>query len=153
MAGKKHTHSTFTKLAKTSVQLSEDSLRWLDRWSAELGITRSEAIRLALERTEFLCYEGTTKRKHVESVAREYDSVLTLAFEGFTSYRHFRAVTSRMFLAVIKTSIEDVEELTGTNPDPDGRLFKTIEALDASQRIVLFDCVMKSRPSSGKMDY
>lgn len=133
-----------TKLSKTSVQLPPEILEWLDRWPG--GLTRSEALRLALERTRYLY----SQMKDVEEVALCYKPILAPALEEFRC-ENFRTV-ARALPAIVGSYIQEKDnhqsgwkdECTGRDLDT-GDLYKKLEAMHPIERIYLLDCIVDRR--------
>lgn len=75
------------KLRKTSVQLSEDTLEYLNLWP---GLSQSEAIRLIVERYQFLDKRASIK---LSPLAQSLFDQLKETFEGL-DYRDYRAAQS-----------------------------------------------------------
>lgn len=138
------------KLEKTSVQLAPEMLRWMDAWP---GVSRSEAIRLALERAEYL---SSLKGEEISDLATKYEPVLGPALEDF-GCGDFRTV-ARALPAIVGGFIEE----SGNGPWKDARdrdldtadLHKKLQAMHPVERIYLLDCVVarryRSRPHSKK---
>ena len=139
------------KLSKTSVQLTPETLEWLDRWP---GMTRSEAIRLTLDRSDYL----HSLMRHVEELADKYKPILDHVLAEFTC-EHFRTV-ARLLPQLVGSFIQESqdndfyrwkEEHTGKDLDP-ADLFNKAEALSHLERIYLLDCIVARRdPDWGKM--
>lgn len=72
------------KLRKTSVQLTDETLEYLNLWS---GLSQSEALRLVVERYQFLERRAKTK---LAPLAQEMYGLLEGCFDGL-DYRDFRA--------------------------------------------------------------
>src|SRR4051794_34860477 len=68
---------------KTSLQLSPDVLHDMDHWP---GLTRSEALRLSVERGHYL---STLKAEEISGIATHYAPILREAFEDlkYDDYR------------------------------------------------------------------
>ena len=132
------------KLEKTSVQLAPDMLRWMDAWP---GVSRSEAIRLALERTEYL---SSLKGEEISDLATRYEPILAPALEDF-GCGDFRAV-ARALPAIVGGFIE--EKGNGPWTDAHSRdldtaeLHKQLQAMHPVERIYLLDCVVARRHRS-----
>jgi len=133
-----------TKLSKTSIQLSPETLKWLDGWP---GMTRSEAIRLALERTGYLY----SLMRHIEELADKYKPILGPALAELKS-ENYRTVT-RLLPTLVGGFIQESqdndnygwkEELTGKDLDPTD-LLKKVEAMTPLERIYLLDCIVARR--------
>jgi len=129
------------KLSKTSVQLSPEILEWLDGWP---GLTRSEAIRLALERTQYL----HSQMSDIEELAETYKPILAPALEEFRC-ENFRTVV-RALPSIVGSYIREndrrawKEQRTGRELDYSG-LYKKLEALHPAERVYLLDCVVARR--------
>jgi len=89
------------KLSKTSVQLSPETLEWLDRWP---GMTRSEAIRLALDRTSYLY----SLMRHVHDLADKYKPILGPALEEFDCENYSTVV--RLLPTLVGGYIEEAQK-------------------------------------------
>jgi hypothetical protein len=133
-----------TKLSKTSVQLSPETLKWLDRWP---GMTRSEAIRLALDRTDYLY----SLMGHVEELADMYKPILAPALEEFQC-ENYRTV-ARLLPTLVGSYIQenDKNDNYGWKDESNGRaldtsdLYKKLEAMNPAERMYLLDCIVARR--------
>jgi hypothetical protein len=129
------------RFSKTSVQLPSEILEWLDGWP---GITRSEALRLALERVQYL----SSQMKNVEELVDKYKPVLAPALEEFRC-ENFRTV-ARSLPAIVGGYIEDggstesMDEFTRIGLDVSS-LYKELVALHPVERIYLLDCIVARR--------
>jgi hypothetical protein len=139
------------KLSKTSIQLSPETLKWLDGWP---GMTRSEAIRLALERTDYLY----SLMRHIEELADKYKPILdpALAELKCENYRTVARLLPTLVGSFIRESQDNdggrygwMEELSGRDLDP-ADLYKTVEAMSPLERIYLLDCVVARRDWSNE---
>ncbi|HEV8582144.1 MAG TPA: hypothetical protein VGX68_24000 [Thermoanaerobaculia bacterium] len=134
------------KLSKTSVQLSPEILEWLDGWPA---MTRSEAIRLALERTQYL----HSQMSDIEELAETYKPILAPALEEFWC-ENFRTVI-RALPQIVGSYIREnyssgwKDERTGRELDYSG-LHKKLEAMHPAERMYLLDCVVARRMRQGR---
>lgn len=129
------------KLSKTSVQLSPEILKWLDAWP---GKTRSEAIRLWLERSEYL----QSQMEPVAELVSRYSPVLAPALEEFQC-ENFRTV-ARALPAIVGSFIQE-QDNRGWKDEISGReldtsvLYKKLEAMPPAERIHLLDCIVVLR--------
>jgi len=139
------------KLSKTSIQLSSGTLKWLDGWP---GMTRSEAIRLALERTAYLY----SLMRHVEELADKYKPILDPALAEFKCENY--STVTRLLPTLVGSFIQEsqqnerdgwIEEFTGKNLDPTD-LLKKVEAMTPMERIYLLDCIVARRGWSNELD-
>jgi hypothetical protein len=137
------------KLSKTSIQLSPETLKWLDSWP---GMTRSEAIRLALDRTGYLY----SLMRHVEELADKFKPILDPVLMEF-SCDNYRTV-ARLLPDLIGSFIQEAqdndddgwrEELTGNRLDPT-ELFNKVKAMPQLERIYLLDCIVARREWSNE---
>jgi hypothetical protein len=132
------------KLEKTSVQLAPEMLRWMDAWP---GVSRSEAIRLALERTEYL---SSLKGEEIANLVTTYEPILAPALEDFWC-EDFRTV-ARALPAIVGSFIQENGNEGWTdarNRDLDtADLHKKLQAMHPVERIHLLDCVVARRHQS-----
>jgi hypothetical protein len=137
-----------TKLSKTSVQLSPETLKWLDRWP---GITRSEAIRLALDRTDYLY----SLMRPIEELAATYKPILAPALAEFQC-ENYRTV-ARLLPTLVESYIQEnddggwKDEISGRELDI-GDLDKKLEAMNPLERIYLLDCIVARREWASESD-
>lgn len=132
-----------SKLSRTSVQLPPEILKWFDGWP---GMTRSEGIRLALERTDYLY----SLMGHVDDIASRFKPILSPALEEFDR-ENYRTVV-RLLPTLVGSYIQESggdnyswkDEGTGQDLDP-GALFKTLESMNPLERIYLLDCIVAAR--------
>jgi hypothetical protein len=129
------------KLQKTSVQLSPMVLLDMDAWP---GLTRSEAIRLSVERGHFL---STLNSDDISSLATEYDPILREALEDL-DYEDYK-VAARSLPQLVTGLL--CEEPRGWRSDDGERqldpskLVEELEKLNYVQRISVLDCVVAER--------
>jgi hypothetical protein len=117
-------------------------------------MTRSEAIRLALDRIDYLY----SLMSHVGELADKYMPILDPALAELKC-ENYRTVT-RLLPTLVGSFIQESqendkdrwkEELTGEYLDPT-ELFKKVEALSPLERIYLLDCIVARRdPDWSKM--
>jgi hypothetical protein len=131
-------------LEKTSVQLAPDMLRDMGKWP---GLSRSEAIRLSVERAHYL---STINSEKVSALASRYESILLPALEDF-GYGDFRTV-ARALPAIVagylrETTTVVAKDVMGHDLD-EGALIQELEGLHLADRIGVLDCVVaqKNRP-------
>jgi len=132
------------KLAKTSIQLSPETLKWLDE---RQGITRSEMIRLTLDRADYL----HSLMRNVEELADKYQPILAPALAELTrdNYRTANRLLPTLVGSFIQESQDNErdswkEPLTGEYLDP-ADLHRKVEALTPTERIYLLDCIVERR--------
>lgn len=127
-------------LAKTSVQLSPETLDWLDKWPR---VSRSEAVRLALGRLQYL----VEQMGDVTDLALQYHAVLTPALEDFDC-ADYRTV-ARALPAIVGGYIQENTDKQwlddGGNELDTAELQRRLQALQPAQRIHLLDCVVDRR--------
>ena len=127
-------------LAKTSVQLSPETVEWLDKWPR---VSRSEALRLALDRTRYL----VDLMEDVTDLALRYHAVLTPALEDFDC-ADYRSV-ARALPAIVGGYIQENADRrwlddAGNELDT-AELHRQLQALQPVQRIHLLDCIVARR--------
>jgi hypothetical protein len=141
---KKKEESLMAKLSKTSIQLSPETLEWLDRWP---GMTRSEAIRLALKRTLYL----HSLMRHIHDLVDKYEPILGPALKDFDCENYSTVV--RLLPTLVGGYIEEAEkngrddwreQFTGKDLDLTD-LYKKIEEMPPVERIYLLDCMVSRR--------
>jgi len=130
------------KLQKTSVQLSPMVMDDMDRWP---GLSRSEAIRLSIERAHYFACLDSEK---IDGIAGEYAPILRGALEDF-SYEDYRTI-ARALPAIVAGYV--AEEHIGWHYeggdehelDP-SELVEALRKLDAVGRIGILDCIVAER--------
>ncbi len=140
------------RFEKTSVQLPPDMMRDMDAWP---GLTRSEAIRLAVERAH---YFSTLRAEEMSCLATHYKPILSAALEDF-GYEDYRAA-ARALPAIVSGFLRENPNLTWKDEvsrrDLDGsELIEKLEQLHPVDRIGVLDCVVAERlrgssPTVGK---
>lgn len=142
--GKPGKDDAMSKLSRTSVQLPADMLKWLDGWPG--GVTRSEAVRIALERIAYL----HSHMEHVGEVAETYKPILLPALEEF-GCENFRTV-ARALPAIVGSYIQENDDYRGAWKDEfSGQaldttdLYKKLEAMHSVERMYLLDCIVARR--------
>ena len=132
------------KLSRTSVLVPLEILEWLDGWP---GMTRSEAIRLALERTGYLY----SLMRHVEEIADTYKPILGPVLGEFQcdNYRTVARLLPTLVGSYIQESQDNdndrwKDENTGRALDASD-LYKKLEAMSTLERIYLLDCTVARR--------
>lgn len=132
-------------LAKTSVQLSAETLQWLDQWPR---VSRSEAIRLALDRSQYLIEQ----MGDVTDLALQYHPVLAPALEDFdcADYRTIARALPGIVGGYIQENADRQWLDDGGNAIDTAALHRRLQALQPAQRIHLLDCIVARRdwPSS-----
>jgi hypothetical protein len=131
------------RLTKTSVQLSAETLKWLDTWP---GVTRSEATRLALERAEFL--SGNMEK--VSDLALKYWPILVPALEDFTckDYRTVARALPGIVGAFIQESQDNDRDSWADEFQRDlnpADLHAELKKMHPVDRIYLLDCIVARR--------
>ncbi len=129
------------KLEKTSVQLAPEMLRDMEAWP---GLTRSEAIRLSVERAHYL---STLKAEEISAIASRYEPILMPALEDF-GYQDFRTV-ARALPAIVTGFLRENSSTTwkdavGQHLDS-STLIKELEQLHVADRIGILDCIVAQR--------
>ena len=128
------------KLQKTSVQLTPDMLRDVS-WP---GLTKSEAIRLSIDRINYL---SSLNAEEISSLAFQYAQILDLALDDF-GYADFRAAARALPAIVAGFLRENSNRSWREDPFPEldpNQLMEALEKLDASGRIGILDCVVARR--------
>ena len=127
-------------LTKTSVQLSPETLDWLNKWPR---VTRSEAIRLALDRSQYLAEQ----MGDVVDLALQYHLVLTPALQDFEC-GDYRTV-ARALPAIVGGYIQENADRRwvneGGNELDTTELHRQLQALHSVQRIHLLNCIVARR--------
>ncbi len=140
------------KLSKTSIQLSPETLKWLDGWPQ--GMTRSEAIRLLIDRTAYLY----SLMRPIGELAEKYRPILDPVLEEFECENY--ATVNRLLPKLVGGFIQESqdndrdswrEELTGEYLDF-SEIHKKVEAMTPLERIYLLDCIVARRDSPNKPD-
>jgi hypothetical protein len=130
-------------LVKTSVQLPPDVFRDMTAWP---GLTRSEAIRLAVERA---LYVATINAEGIANLADDHFPILSPALGDF-DYQDFQKV-ARALPAIVEGFVRENPNLSwryegGDRHELDpGELVKKLTDLDAVGRIGVLDCVVAQR--------
>jgi hypothetical protein len=130
------------RLEKTSVQLDPGSLRDLDHWP---GLTRSEAIRLSVERAQYL---ATLDSEEIAGLASKYGQLLDGALEDL-DYEDYRAV-ARALPAIVRGFIDENPNVSWRDRsnkldvDPH-ELVAVLDELHPVGRIGVLDCVVAQR--------
>ena len=135
---------TQEQLYKTSVQLPQNLYRTMETWP---GISRSEAIRLSVERSN---YFSCLNAEEVSGLASTYAPILGPALEDF-DYDDYRVV-ARALPAIVEGYIRENHNLSVTwrydvnnaELDPE-KLLKELNELDAIGRIWVLDCTVAER--------
>lgn len=127
-------------LAKTSVQLSLETLQWLDKWPR---VSRSEALRLALDRSQYL----VEQMGDVTDLALQYHPVLTHALEDFdcADYRTVARALPGIVGGYIHENTDRRWFDDGGNELDTAELHRRLLALQPVQRIHLLDCIVARR--------
>lgn len=124
-------------LSRTSVQLPLETLEMLDaRWP---GLTRSEALRLALERFEYFDWQS----KLCDQIIQKYGHDLTHALADF-DYSDFKAV-ARALPNLVLGYIRDEGAVTKNVDEKD--LERTLEMLEPHDRLQILDFAVAQRHS------
>lgn len=132
-----------TKLQKTSVQLPPELFRDMETWP---GLSRSEAIRLSIERAHYL---STLDAERIAGIAGAYAAVLRGAMEdlGYEDYR----VAARSLPAIVSGYVRENRNITWRYEGDDQheldieKLMKLLEELGAEGRIGILDCTVAER--------
>lgn len=137
------------KLQKTSLQLSPIVLNDMGHWP---GLTRSEALRLSVERGHYL---SCVNSENVADIAEEYAPILREALEDL-DYEDYR-LAARSLPQIVAGFLGEVlsEQRSGRswpcelvghehelNP---AELVKRLEGLNTVERIGILDCVVAER--------
>jgi hypothetical protein len=131
------------KLSKTSVQLPPGLLAQVTVWP---GLSKSEAIRLALERAS---YFGSLDAEAMADLFNEYRPILDGALEDF-DYRDFRTI-ARSLPGIVHGYWGEHRNASWKHPyDPDrslepSELIEKLEKLSPVARIGILDCVVARR--------
>ncbi len=129
-------------LEKTSVQLPPDTLREMNAWP---GLTRSEAIRLSVERAYYLATIGSDD---IAGIADRYAQILVPALEDL-GYDDFRSAV-RALPSIVEGFVKENHDTTWRDADSRDELkprelIDTLQELDAIGRIGVLDCVVAAR--------
>ncbi len=128
------------RLQKTSVQLDPEVFRDMVTWP---GLSRSEAIRLSVQRAHYLATLGS---EQIAALADRYEEILRLALLDF-GYGDFRTV-ARVLPAIVESFIRENPNvpwgIRGQELDP-GELVEELKKLDAVGRIGVLDCIVANR--------
>jgi hypothetical protein len=131
------------KLAKTSVQLAEDTLARMDAWP---GLTRSEAIRLSVERAY---YFASLESEQTADLFNIYRAILDGALQEF-DYDDFRTV-ARALPAIVEGYVWEHRNADWRHPYDDrqtldaSELLQKLRTLTPYERIGLLDCAVARR--------
>jgi len=131
------------KFQKTSLQVSPTILHDMDHWP---GITRSEALRLSVERGHYL---STINSENTASLADEYAPILREALEDL-DYEDYRLV-SRSLPAIVQGFISEQNNRSWRGEVGDQQeldpyeLLKKLSALSAAERMGILDCAVAER--------
>ena len=135
------------KLQKTSLQLPPAILSKMDRWP---GLTRSEALRLTIERGQYL---SCLNLERVVEIVEEYAPILRDALEdlGYSDYRlvarSLPQIVAGFFCEVLgehsisrpwRSELHDHELIPS-------ELVKKLEPLNTVERIAILDCIVAER--------
>lgn len=132
------------RLQKTSVQLPPEVFREMQTWP---GLTRSEAIRLSVERA---LYFATLNGEAIAALASRFEPILRPALEDF-GYEGYRAV-ARALPAIVQGFIRENPNVTWRNEALNrlelapGELVEQLNRLTPIERIGVLDCIVASRP-------
>jgi len=137
------------KLQKTSLQLPPTVLGQMGNWP---GLTRSEALRLYIERGQYL---SCLNSENVAGIAEEYAPILREALEDL-DYDDYR-LAARSLPQIVAGFFSEVlsEQSSGRSwrcelgrneheLDP-AELVKKLEELNTVERIGILDCVVAER--------
>jgi len=129
-------------LAKTSVQLPVGTMKDMEAWP---GLTRSEAIRLSVERAFYL---ATISAEDIAGIADRYAPILIPALEDL-DYGDFRSAV-RALPSMVEGFVRENRDVTWRDGDSreqlnPSELLEILEKLDAIGRIGLLDCVVAAR--------
>ncbi|MBZ5625607.1 MAG: hypothetical protein LAQ69_43970 [Acidobacteriia bacterium] len=132
------------KYQKTSVQLNPQTLRRMDKWH---GLTRSEAIRICVERGSYM---STLKAQEISDLAYTYRPILrgALADLGYDDYK----IVARVLPEIVERYVTEASlagyswnhEGTGAELKPD-ELVKKLYELHPTDRIGVLDCTVAAR--------
>ena len=137
------------KFQKTSLQVSPIVLHDLDHWP---GLTRSEALRLVLERGHYLSTLGSAE---LSEIADKYAPILepALADLDYDDYK----VAARSLPAIVTGFLAEAnrswraEHRDGRELDPK-ELIEKLQKLTAVERIEILDCVIAERHRRAEKD-
>ena len=130
------------RLQKTSVQLPATITDSMDRWP---GLSRSEAIRLSVERA---LYFATLDAERIAGIASQYAPILRGALEDL-GYKDYRTV-ARALPAIVEAYVIE-ENRSWRYEDGDrhelepSKLLKILNELDRNERIGILDCIVAER--------
>ena len=131
------------KFQKTSLQLSPVVLGDLGHWP---GITRSEALRLSLERGHYL---SCLNSEDIANLASEYAPILREALEDL-NYEDYR-LAARSLPAIVAGFLSEENNRSWHYEGGDqhellpGELSEKLKALNPLERIGILDCVVAER--------
>ena len=131
------------KLQKTSVQLPPDVFKDMETWP---GLSRSEAIRLSIERAHYL---STLDSERIAGIAGEYAPILLGALEDF-EYKDYR-VAARSLPAIVSGYLRENNNITWRYEAGDQhvldieKLMQLLNELSAEGRIGILDCTVAER--------
>ena len=130
-----------TKLQKTSLQLSPTVLHDMDSWP---GLTRSEALRLSVERGHYL---STLRAEAVAALADDYGPILREAL-GDMGYEDYKLAARSLPAIVIGFLSEEnrcwKSEIDGHQLN-EQQLVEKLNALPPLERIGILDCTVAER--------
>jgi hypothetical protein len=122
-------------LIRTSVQLPASTLQMLDeRWP---GLTRSEALRLALERFEYFDW----KSQYCAKLMEKYGEDFVFALADF-DYSDFRAV-ARALPSLVEGYVKEEGLMSGGGKEKD--LIEMLERLESHDRLQILDFAVSER--------
>ena len=137
------------RLQKTSLQLPHTVLNEMGHWP---GLTRSEALRLSIERGHYL---SCLNSEHVADIAEEYAPILREALEDL-EYDDYR-LAARSLPQIVAGFLSEVlsEQSSGRSwrcelgphdhqLSPE-ELMTKLEALNTVERIGILDCIVAER--------
>jgi hypothetical protein len=131
------------KLQKTSLQLSPAVLQDMNNWP---GLTRSEALRLFVERGHYL---AKLNSEGIADLAHEYAPILREALEDLDS-KDYRLV-ARSLPAIVEGFVREESRSWRCEIGSQQRelipseLVEKLKALSATERIGVLDCVIAER--------
>ena len=131
------------KLQKTSLQLSPAVLQDMDHWP---GLTRSEALRLSIERGH---YVSKLNSEQISNLALHYAPILREALEDldYTDYR----LVARSLPALVAGFVSEQNNRSWQYEGRDQHdlspkeLVERLAALNPTERIGILDCVVAER--------
>jgi hypothetical protein len=130
------------KFQKTSLQLSPMVLHDMEHWP---GLTRSEALRLSVERGHYL---SSLNSEEIAALADEYAPILREALQDL-GYEDYRLAVRSMPAIVVGFLSEESQAWNYEHGDQHelrpSDLVEKLKSMNAMERIGILDCVVAER--------